>query len=122
MARILVIDDSDVIRTLLDVFLSDAGHEVDLAVDGAAGIDRAISNKYDIIICDIHMPKKNGYEVYQEISRRVPDSCFIMTDSLPDELAQLTLDAGAHQCLTKPFDLEQLRATIFKLLRKQQKV
>jgi CheY-like chemotaxis protein len=116
MARILVVDDSLVIRELLAEYLTEQGHQVDTAVDGQEGIDKALPGGYDVILCDLHMPRKNGYQVFTEVTAHLPQSRFIMTDSLPDELARMAQDAGAYGCLTKPFDLEQVTATLEKIL------
>ncbi len=122
MAKILVIDDSEVIRNLLAEYLTDAGYEVDLARDGREGIDMALAGDYTVAFCDIHMPRKNGYQVYQEVSAQKPDLFFIMTDSLPDQLAEMAQKAGAQCCLTKPFDLEQVRRTLDSVLAKAKTV
>ena len=117
MARILIIDDSIIIRNLLDEYLSDLGHETGLAVDGQDGIDQAIAGDYVIAICDIHMPKRNGYQVFREVRDARPEIAFVMTDSLPDELAERAKAEGAYAILTKPFDLHQVRSTIERLLQ-----
>jgi DNA-binding response OmpR family regulator len=109
MARILVIDDSQVIRDLLSDFLADAGHFVDTAEESDDGIRMAVNGSYDICVCDLHIPKKNGFQIYQEISRQKPKLKFIMTDSLPDHLAEKVSEAGVPYILRKPFDLDQLR-------------
>jgi CheY-like chemotaxis protein len=116
MARILVVDDSLVIRELLAEYLGEQGHEVSTAVDGQEGIEKALQGDYDIILCDLHMPRKNGYQVFTEVTAHRPRSRFIMTDSLPDELARLAQEAGAYGCLTKPFDLDQVTATVERIL------
>lgn len=116
MARILVTDDSEIIRNLLRDYLSDLGFDVDLATDGQEGIDKALSGEYDIVVCDIHMPRKNGYQVYKEVSRKKPRLAFVMTDSLPDQLAELAQQAGACVTLTKPFDLDEVKETIERIL------
>jgi CheY-like chemotaxis protein len=102
--------------------LTDCGYKVDVAVDGQEGIDKALSGDYDIAFCDIHMPRKNGYEVYRTVSAQKPSVRFIMTDSLPDQLAEMAQNAGAHCCLTKPFDLDQVRRTLEGLLTKSKTV
>ena len=112
MARILVIDDSKVIRDLLEDFLADAGHFVDCVEESDEGIRMAIAGTYDIYICDLHIPKKNGFQIYQEISRKKPTLKFIMTDSLPDHLADQVSEAGVPYVLRKPFDLDQLREVL----------
>ncbi len=116
MTRILIIDDSQVIRSLLTEYLTDSGYHVDQACDGQEGIDMALAGDYDIAFCDIHMPRKNGYQVFQEVSAQRPGIFFIMTDSLPDHLAELATSEGAHCCLTKPFDLDQVKNTLEGLL------
>lgn len=108
MVKVLVIDDSEIIRNLLREYMSELGYEVDFAVDGQQGIDKALSTDYKVIFCDIHMPKKNGYLVFKEIQAVKPETFFIMTDSLPDRLAQKAFDEGAFKILTKPFELADI--------------
>ncbi len=122
MARILVIDDSQVIRDLLADFLADAGHFVDCVEESDDGIRLAIGGSYDICICDLHIPKKNGFQIYQEISRKKPKLKFIMTDSLPDHLADQVSEAGVPYILRKPFDLDQLREVLATVCASLQKV
>lgn len=116
MIRILVIDDSDVIRRLLGEYLTDLGYRVDFASDGSEGIDKALREDYQLVFCDVHMPKKNGYEVYTAVSASRPDLPFIMTDSLPDRLAEMAQNSGAACCLRKPFDLTEVRQIVEKML------
>ncbi len=112
MMQILVIDDSAVIRSLLQEYLTDLGFVVDLAKDGNEGIAKALAGDYVAVFCDIHMPKKNGYQVYREVSTKKPELLFIMTDSLPGLLAEMARQEGAHRCLTKPFDLTQVKEAL----------
>jgi CheY-like chemotaxis protein len=119
-ARILIVDDSRVIRDLLSEYLGDLGFSVDEAVDGQDGIDKALADNYDVVFCDLHMPRKNGYQVYIEVSEKKPKTRFIMTDSLPDELAAKAEEAGACCCLTKPFDLNEVKRKLLEILKLQQ--
>ncbi len=112
MTKILVIDDSEVIRNLLHEYLTDLGYDVDLAEDGAVGVSKALADDYAVALCDIHMPKKNGLQVFREVSAEKPGLCFIMTDSLPGQLAKTARQEGAHRYLTKPFDLNQLKEAL----------
>ncbi len=116
MPGILVIDDSEVIRKLLSDYLTELGYAVDLAADGQEGVEMALESDYQMVFCDIHMPKKNGWEVYQEVSKMKPSLPFVMTDSLPDELAKLAQESGARRCLRKPFDLSEVRETVEQIL------
>ena len=117
MTRILIIDDSKVMRDLLKDFLTDDGFEIFTTGDSQEGIDKAVTEHFDICICDIHLPDKNGYEIYKEISAKKPQTQFILTDSLPDHLSEKAKQAGAYYHLKKPFELEQMRVIINKILK-----
>lgn len=106
--KILIIDDSEIIRNLLYEYLTELGHEVEFAINGQEGIDKALLQDYSIIFCDIHMPRKNGYLVFKEVRQEKDKQIFIMTDSLPDSLAEKAEEEGAWCILTKPFDLDEL--------------
>lgn len=113
--KILVIDDSPVIREMLIEILTDDGYVVDVAIDGEIGVSMALATDYIMILCDVHMPRKNGLEAVQEIIATKPSAQIVMTDSLPDKLAQSARDAGALCCLQKPFDVGELRDMIGKI-------
>ena len=115
-SRILVIDDSPIIREMLVEILGDAGYAVDTAVDGEKGAAAAIENDYAIILCDVHMPRQNGLETVREIITAKPNSQIIMTDSFPDKLAQSARTEGALCCLQKPFDVTELRRLIEQII------
>ncbi len=67
MAKILVIDDEKSIRDTLKEILEYEDHQVDLAADGEEGLEQFKNNKYDIVLLDIKMPKKDGIEVLEDI-------------------------------------------------------
>jgi len=116
MARILIIDDSAVMRDLLSDYLSDSGHLVDVSADGKDGLEKALKNSYDVCICDMHMPGLNGYDVLSAITPKKPELQLIFTDSLPDQLSEKVQEAGQFHMLRKPFELGQLRVILEKLL------
>lgn len=118
MAKILVVDDSTVIRDLLTEYLGELGHQIEAADDGAEGLKRARSGDYDICICDLHLPKKNGYQLFTELGPDRRNMQFIFTDSLPDELYEKVQSSTGCACLRKPFGLEQLRAIVEQTLEK----
>ncbi len=107
--KILVIDDSPVIRAMLTEILTDEGFEVETAIDGVKGTALVANKDYLVIICDVHMPRQNGLETVREIMAMKPDSRIIMTDSLPDKMAGSATREGALCCLQKPFDVTELR-------------
>ncbi len=117
MARILIIDDSEVMRNLLVDFLTDLGHEVVATGDSLEGIRIAMLEEFDICFCDLHIPKKSGFEVYCEVSPFKPALQFVLTDSLPDQLAEQAKECGVRYCLRKPFDLSQVREVLSKILK-----
>ncbi len=115
--RILVIDDSPIIREMLVEILVDAGYQVDTAGDGEEGTAMALKNAYMVILCDVHMPRMNGLETVREIIQAKPLSKIIMTDSFPDKLAGTARAEGAVCCLQKPFDVNELRNLIARVKR-----
>jgi len=115
--RVLVIDDTSVIRDFLHEVLSDAGFEVDIAVDGQMGCEKAIKNDYLMIFCDVHMPILNGLEAIKKIKKVKPEIPVIMTDSYPDKLAQQATEVGAICCLAKPFALDELREIVERIMQ-----
>ena len=117
MARILIIDDSTVMRTLLCDLLAEDGHHVEATGDSLEGVRKATEQQFDICICDLHIPKKNGYEILRDVAPHRPSLRFIMTDSLPDELGRKVRESGSGYYLRKPFDVEQLREIVRQILR-----
>jgi CheY-like chemotaxis protein len=116
VARILVIDDAGVMRNLLREFLSAEGHDVDVAVDGEEGIAKALSGDYRLVFCDLHMPRKNGYQVYEHVHSTRPDMQFVFTDSMPDAFSEQLAETRRFFILRKPFDLQQIRSVLASLI------
>lgn len=116
MAHILIIDDSSIIRDLLSDFLTDAGHTIETACDGAEGLEKARQGNFDLCFCDLHMPKKNGYQILCELESDRNYMRFVFTDSLPDELYDRISQTSDHLCLRKPFDLDQVREVLEQTL------
>ncbi len=114
--RILVIDDAPVIREMLIEVLSDDGYIVDTAVDGEKGAAAALEADFSVIICDVHMPRMNGLETVREIISHKPDAKIILTDSYPDKLANQARREGALMCLQKPFEVNELRDLLRRLI------
>lgn len=113
--RILTIDDSKTIRDMLMMTLSDAGFEVLQAVDGQDGVDMLASQQVDVIITDINMPRMNGYEVIRHL-RAAPEHkstpILVLTTESDAEKKGLAREAGATGWMVKPFDPDQLVATV----------
>lgn len=118
MARILIVDDSRVIRDLLTEFLDELGHQVESAVDGEQGLEMARTGGYDLCICDLHLPKKNGYQLLAELGPVRERMQFIFTDSLPDEQYDRVKAMAQYQCIRKPFDLARFRQVVDRALNR----
>jgi DNA-binding response OmpR family regulator len=117
--RILVIEDEKKVARFLEQGLREEKYTVDVAEDGAEGIDRAMNEAYDLVITDIMMPKKSGIEVIQAIrssGRRMPILCLTAKSEIGEKVEGL--DAGADDYLTKPFLFEELSARVRSLLRR----
>jgi CheY-like chemotaxis protein len=117
--KILVIDDTPVIRDFLHEVLTDSGFDVDIAENGAAGLNMLENEDYTVVFCDTHMPVMNGLQTILKIKEIRPELPVVMTDSYPGKLAHKAMAAGAVVCLPKPFTLDQLRETLDNILKKE---
>ena len=75
--RILIVDDDTEIRDLLEFDIASSGYFVDTASDGMEGLNKALNNKYDLILLDVMMPKMNGFEVCKTFVRQKTMSLFL---------------------------------------------
>ena len=119
MARILIIDDERSIRSTLKEILEYENYTVDEAEDGEKGLDFLGRNKYDVVLCDIKMPKMDGIEVLERAMQMVPDTPFIMISAhgTIDTAVEAT-KKGAYDFLQKPPDLNRLLVTVRNALDK----
>ncbi len=122
MARILVIDDDSQCRDMLKELLSYNGHEVITASDGDLGLKTFYAEKFDLLICDLIMPKKDGMEVIKEIRKKDPN-IKILAISGGDESfpASSYLNAsqkllGANYILDKPFTNDEFIKSVNELV------
>ncbi len=120
--RILVVDDETAIVDLIKMELEFEGYQVDTANDGEAAVERAHAFVPQLIILDIMLPKKNGYDVCKEV-RTFSDSPIILLTAKTDIVDKvLGLELGADDYLTKPFDNRELLARVKAHLRRAEKV
>jgi two-component system chemotaxis response regulator CheY len=116
--RILTIDDSRTIRDMLMLTLSGAGFNVSQAVDGQEGIDILEKETFDVVITDINMPKKDGYDVIRAMRANPMHNgipILVLTTEADTEKRQIAREAGATGWMVKPFDPERLLATVRKV-------
>jgi CheY-like chemotaxis protein len=109
--RILIVDDEDVIRKFLKIHLTKQGYEVTEAEDGQKALDRVGEKRFDLIICDVMMPNKNGWEVVKAVKsdpvlNEIP---IILLTAKNDDVDMFKgYDLGANYYMTKPFTKAQL--------------
>jgi DNA-binding response OmpR family regulator len=119
MAKILIVEDQKDMVTGLVFNLEAQGYEVGAAYDGEAGLSAAEKEKPDLIVLDIMLPKKDGFEVCRELRRRGHDVPILMLTARREEADKvLGLEIGADDYLTKPFGLSEFLARIKALLRR----
>jgi DNA-binding response OmpR family regulator len=117
--RILVAEDDPRMANVIAKGLREQCYAVDVAMDGQAALYQASINDYDVIILDVLLPHRNGYEVCRELRGRglaVPVLMLTARASVEDRLTGF--DAGADDYLTKPFSYRELLARIRALLRR----
>ena len=111
MSKILIIEDEESIRRVLNKVLmqDDKSYSITEAVDGLDGISKINSRKFDLILCDIKMPKKDGIEVLKHILEECPNTPTIMISGHGDlETAVESMRLGAFDYISKPPDLNRL--------------
>lgn len=118
--KILVVEDEERLLESIREGLVHSGYVVDTALDGEEGSFMAFTNDYDLIILDINLPKKDGFEILREIRERDREVNIIMLTALSDVDDRVRgFDLGANDYVLKPFHFEELKARIRSLLRRQ---
>ncbi|MDA3905991.1 MAG: sigma-54 dependent transcriptional regulator [Bacteroidales bacterium] len=120
MAKILVIDDERSIRNTIKEILEFEKYEVSLAADGFEGIALIEQTNFDVILCDVKMPGKDGIEVLQD-AMKLTDTPFIMISGHGTiELAVEAIKKGAYDYIAKPLDLNRLLIALRNAMEKGQ--
>ena len=125
MPKILVIEDEAAIRRVLTKILSEENdsYKVEEAEDGLQGIEKVKTEDYDLILCDIKMPKMDGVEVLDAVKKIKPEIPMVMISGHGDlETAINTMRLGAFDYISKPPDLNRLLNTVRNALDKKQLV
>lgn len=120
MARVLIADDEEDVRTLLQRALTVAGHEARVAKDGNEALACLREAPVDVAVVDIYMPGKDGIETIMDIRRRHPAVKIIaITGSEPTTgkaMLHMAQKLGAHRTLAKPFSLDELMIALHDVL------
>jgi DNA-binding NtrC family response regulator len=125
MQKILIIEDEASIRRVLTKILSEENdtYQVESAEDGVIGLEKIKNNDYDLVLCDIKMPRMDGVEVLEAVKKIKPEIPMVMISGHGDmETAIQTMRLGAFDYISKPPDLNRLLNTVRNALDKKQLV
>lgn len=117
--RLLIVEDEPKVARFVERGLREEHFAVDVAVDGESGLDLALVHDYDLVVLDVMLPKKDGFEVLEALrAARRPCKVLMLTarDSVKDRVRGL--DGGADDYLVKPFAFAELLARVRALLRR----
>jgi len=117
--RILIVEDEEALRMTLSDRLRSEGYEIETAADGAAGLQKATKQAYDLVLLDVMLPRKSGLDVCKDIraaGMAVPILMLTAKGQNVDKIVGLKI--GADDYVTKPFDTTELLARIEALLRR----
>jgi len=118
MAKILIVDDSKSIRTMVSAVLAAAGHEVKEAIDGHDALKVAQSDRFNLVISDVNMPIMDGFELVAEL-RKMEGYRYIpivfLTTAESEFFRNKGREAGATAWITKPFNAQKLMDVLSKV-------
>lgn len=119
MARILVVEDEPGIAIGLQDDLASEGHHVEVEADGLTASERITPTAFDLIVLDVMLPRRDGFEICRDARKRGVRTPILMLTARAQEAEKvLGLELGADDYLTKPFGVRELRARVGALLRR----
>ena len=117
--RVLVVEDDRKVGSFIQQGLVQEGHAVDLLHDGSDAGEQALTIDYDVVVLDLMLPGRSGFQILRDIRARKPSLPVLMlTAKASMEERVAGLDAGADDYMTKPFALAELSARLRALLRR----
>ena len=107
--RVLVVDDDESIRLLLERLLGRHGYSVDTAPDGAVALDKIDQERFDAVVLDLMMPRVDGFTVLRELVKEKPEMVarVVVATAFPRDVARSRIDEVCH-VIIKPFDTSEL--------------
>ena len=117
--RVLVVDDEEGVRNLLQRILSEAGYQVTTAANGQEALYKVSLGEAEVVLLDIKMPGMSGIEVLRKLTADSPDYCVIMVTAVADiDTAVEALKTGAYDYITKPFDRDSVKQKVQQAIKK----
>ena len=120
MARILVIEDNDAVRETFEIILQSAGHDLVVAKDGRDGLERLVSDPFDLVLTDIMMPKQGGVEVINQMRQSGHSAAILVVSggarSARVDYLDLAKQLGADAVMAKPVKTLELLEMVDLLL------
>jgi len=118
--KILIIEDEEDLVKGLKLNLLDEGYEVDYALNGKEGLEKALNEKPDLILLDIMLPGMNGLEICKELRQKKMDIPILMLTAKGEEIDKVIgLEIGADDYISKPFSIRELLARVKAHLRRE---
>ena len=118
--RVLIVEDERRLAQTLADLMEAHNYGADIAYDGEEGLDNALSGIYDVILLDVMLPKRSGYEIVHALRKEGDKTPVLMLTARTEVEDRINgLDSGADYYLTKPFDARELLACVGALLRRQ---
>lgn len=123
MEKVLIVEDDAGLRLAMTKALRAAGYEVFVAKDGVEGLSMALADPPDVVLLDVMLPGKNGYEVLSELRSRDPELPIVMITAKGEEADKVRgLELGADEYVVKPVGVAELQARVGAALRRRRLV
>jgi CheY-like chemotaxis protein len=120
VARVLIVEDQELVRRSMRSWLEQAGHQVEEAVDGESGLRVLDDHRVDLVVTDIIMPNVEGLELIRRLRQRYPGvKIIVISGSAPMggvSMLEAALKLGAHLAVAKPFTPRDLNEAVFRCL------
>ncbi|MGL1885393.1 MAG: response regulator transcription factor [Reichenbachiella sp.] len=117
--KVLIIEDDESIVELLTIHLKDLNSQVEYSHNGRIGLEKALTDDYDLIVLDINLPEKDGLDICRELRAAKVNTPILMLTARSEEIDKiLGLETGADDYLTKPFSIREFTARVKAIFRR----
>ncbi len=122
MKSVLIVDDEQIVLDVLQRILSRLGYNTIISNSGADAVKLYQENHFDLVLLDVLMPEKNGFEIAKELRKINPDQKIVMVTGLGEDAVEtqaISEKVGIHTVLSKPFSFEKVKTILNKLLNNE---